>query len=682
MLGIGNNLDLSQLSNQQLDDAIRNHPEYESYISSLEERRNDLESTIGSFFRSGADIGTFGAAPKISAGLGTLGALATRPELFKEQSIPDVYSNAYDIAKQQQHESISKHPVASLLGGLGVLPGLIRGGIIPAEATATNLAKTGAMYGVGSSDYDSFGDLAKDVGTNAALNLLFGKAIENLPQALGLGKSTKLPQVDKNNFINKSIQDVRNKNNIPIAPILPSPEDARGNKGLYNKNLTTIGYEEAQNTLEKYGVILYPDDPSKIGLYSKNSNNKGPYKPSNAYWDNRPFNQERWDAHFKNLPEQTVERFIRKQREAGFMVQPTALNRNSTRSILTPQMEEKLQLDFRKNIPGSFEKLKGSLENRKYDDFQRLKINALEEYRTSYGEGNKRFKDLKTLISNKEANQNVGASLSRIGNDYQPSLLPQLIGVPKINKYDEFDDVLTTINDNNNTHINLRVDPSTLGNLKPDSTPIQNKKDKIAALPFAQQFKYEYSHNTNNYVPPESMLDKVDKGLQKLDLNDPNKAINIVTPLLTNRLVDKIAQVESGGNPNAKAQGSTASGLMQFTNSTWKDAVSKYGDETGITLKDKNNPEAQRKIAELSLRDNGENLTKFLNRSPQQTELYLTHFLGLNGAKSLLNAHPNQFAAKVLPEAAKANRSVFFKNGRPLTVSEVYSNLDKKIQKT
>lgn len=147
-------------------------------------------------------------------------------------------------------------------------------------------------------------------------------------------------------------------------------------------------------------------------------------------------------------------------------------------------------------------------------------------------------------------------------------------------------------------------------------------------------------------------------------------------------LLDKIAQIESNNNPNATAKGSTASGTFQFTNSTWKDAINKYGQETGITLRDKNNPKAQRTIAELMLKDNAEGLTSFLGRDPKPAEIYLTHFLGNGGARKLLKSHPQQFAAQVLPEAAKANRSVFFKNGKPVTVAELYQTFNNKISKT
>ncbi len=144
-------------------------------------------------------------------------------------------------------------------------------------------------------------------------------------------------------------------------------------------------------------------------------------------------------------------------------------------------------------------------------------------------------------------------------------------------------------------------------------------------------------------------------------------------------LLDKIAMMESGGNPNAHAQGSSASGMYQFTNPTWKDAVARYGSETGVRLQDKNNPRAQRIMAERMLKDSAADLKNFLGREAQPTEIYLTHFLGLGGAKKLLGSNPRQFAAAVLPEAARANRSVFYRNGQPLTVAEVYSNFNRKI---
>ncbi len=183
--------------------------------------------------------------------------------------------------------------------------------------------------------------------------------------------------------------------------------------------------------------------------------------------------------------------------------------------------------------------------------------------------------------------------------------------------------------------------------------------------------------NTNNVENPfEDLVPQSPTPSQSQPQPQPQMAPQ---SSVNSELLDKIAMMESGGNPNAHAQGSSASGMYQFTNPTWKDAVARYGSETGVRLQDKNNPRAQRIIAEKMLKDSAADLKNFLGREAQPTEIYLTHFLGLGGAKKLLGSNPRQFAAAVLPEAARANRSVFFKEGRPLTVAEVYSNFNRKI---
>ena len=61
-------------------------------------------------------------------------------------------------------------------------------------------------------------------------------------------------------------------------------------------------------------------------------------------------------------------------------------------------------------------------------------------------------------------------------------------------------------------------------------------------------------------------------------------------------------------------------------------------------------------------------------------ELYAAHFLGPQGSARLIEAvqtRPGASAASLFPEAASANRSIFYRDGRPATVAEVYANLTK-----
>lgn len=149
---------------------------------------------------------------------------------------------------------------------------------------------------------------------------------------------------------------------------------------------------------------------------------------------------------------------------------------------------------------------------------------------------------------------------------------------------------------------------------------------------------------------------------------------------LSPEFVQKVARVESGLNPNARNPNSTASGLFQFTDGTWKDMVNRYGVQEGISKEDKDNPFANAKMAGLYLRDNALALQNLLQREPTPGEVYGSHVLGLEGFKKLLSNYGNNtLAARVFPKEAKANKNLFFRKNRPLTIEQLYELFENKI---
>jgi hypothetical protein len=76
---------------------------------------------------------------------------------------------------------------------------------------------------------------------------------------------------------------------------------------------------------------------------------------------------------------------------------------------------------------------------------------------------------------------------------------------------------------------------------------------------------------------------------------------------------------------------------------------------------------------------NAAELQGVLGRQPTSGELYIAHFLGANGAKRFLlanAANPQTNSAQLFPEAAAANRSIFYnKNGGAKSTMEVYAGL-------
>lgn len=184
---------------------------------------------------------------------------------------------------------------------------------------------------------------------------------------------------------------------------------------------------------------------------------------------------------------------------------------------------------------------------------------------------------------------------------------------------------------------------------------------------------------------PDVQLPKANMTPETVTTVEPlsyNAVIPAEGSAVTPALVERFAKIESNGNPNARASTSSAKGLLQFTNAKWKEMVGKYGEQTGISMKDIFNPEAQKTMGALSALEHEQALSKSIGRQPNATDLYAAHFLGLGGAKKLLASLGTDVAAsKLFPEAARANRNIFYdkKTMRPRTTDEVYQLLNNKV---
>lgn len=160
---------------------------------------------------------------------------------------------------------------------------------------------------------------------------------------------------------------------------------------------------------------------------------------------------------------------------------------------------------------------------------------------------------------------------------------------------------------------------------------------------------------------------------------ETGRPVITIRPQSSLPLLDKIALAESGGNPEARNPNSSASGLYQFTNDTWKRLVDKHGERLGIGPQHKNDPQAQRVMAGVLARENADIIQKALKRQPTGGEIYLAHFFGAPDAVKVLRADTDRIAAKVTPRAAKANRNIFFDGKRPRTIGEVRQLLEGKV---
>ena len=140
------------------------------------------------------------------------------------------------------------------------------------------------------------------------------------------------------------------------------------------------------------------------------------------------------------------------------------------------------------------------------------------------------------------------------------------------------------------------------------------------------------------------------------------------------------AMIESGGRADARATTSSAGGMFQFLDSTWKQLTKEMGKD--YSLQDKFDPKKAAEVMAYFTEKQRKQLEKGTGRRASNTDLYMAHFLGAGGATQFLNAmaqDPNAIAADLDPRAARANRNIYYDGNRARTLGEVYALMDKKM---
>lgn len=148
-------------------------------------------------------------------------------------------------------------------------------------------------------------------------------------------------------------------------------------------------------------------------------------------------------------------------------------------------------------------------------------------------------------------------------------------------------------------------------------------------------------------------------------------------------LMLKTAAIESDFSGNAGTSTTSAKGLYQFTNDTWKDMIGRHGKKYGYdATTSPMDPKASAIMAAHYFKDNVKSISGSTNRPIGVTEAYISHLLGPGGAKKFfkeLDNNPNATAAQVLPDAAAANTSIFYNGNTPRTIGEVYQEIANRI---
>lgn len=164
---------------------------------------------------------------------------------------------------------------------------------------------------------------------------------------------------------------------------------------------------------------------------------------------------------------------------------------------------------------------------------------------------------------------------------------------------------------------------------------------------------------------------------------------------------------ESGLDPQAAAKTSTARGAFQFIEQTWLGMMKAHGAAEGqgplaAAIETKQGVHFVRDPAKreaiLALRDdpafaalmaghltrqNASQLAQETGARPGMGDLYAAHVLGAKGAAELQKAaqmRPNDHAAALFPQAAKANLGLFYdRQGQPVSVAVLYQKLTRPV---
>ena len=297
-------------------------------------------------------------------------------------------------------------------------------------------------------------------------------------------------------------------------------------------------------------------------------------------------------------------------------------------------------------------------------------VNLLVQQKLAKGD----FEEARAIAQSSVTSEGLSTLLGSISSAKQAPILAELDRQERLQKILQF----STTNSNATSNQALKYEKQAADYeaeaLKAENREIENGlgqkvKDPAGAAEAAQlRARASQMRELIQYVNPQQVLGTLSGAADTMNGN-PLQGGDV------NSFVERLTNVESGGNPTAKNPRSTATGGGQFIESTWLTMMKKHRPDLAgnINPKDTKSPEAMRVLTmrndptlskEMTLRyaeENGERLTK-AGFPVNEGTLYTMHFLGEGGGIKALRAYqnnPNASAESVLgSEAVNSNPSI------------------------
>jgi len=171
------------------------------------------------------------------------------------------------------------------------------------------------------------------------------------------------------------------------------------------------------------------------------------------------------------------------------------------------------------------------------------------------------------------------------------------------------------------------------------------------------------------------------------------RSVSRITDIPVSDIMARASQ-ESEFNAGARSRISSAAGPFQFIESTWLTMLKRHGAAYGLGAEASKielhngvarvrDPATRKHLLDLRhdinlstgmaaryMDEAGQDLGRLIQRDPSATERRIAYVLGPGGAAKLIKAAahtPEGSVTELLPQAAHANRSLFYRNGEPLT---------------
>ena len=209
--------------------------------------------------------------------------------------------------------------------------------------------------------------------------------------------------------------------------------------------------------------------------------------------------------------------------------------------------------------------------------------------------------------------------------------------------------------------------------VKPSTTT--NKNDLPPVKPFNGQISPEMikQYSTQYGVNNPKVIEGIIRGANTVG-TDPN-------------ILFKFAKAESQFNPTANAGTSSAQGLFQFLNKTWKYVMQDLGGKQNFNLIGNRNDPYENTVAAGIYLNEIKKVMAPIRKDGNFTlgELYLGHFAGPGTAKKVLQTidkgNGNNSASTIFTQnQINSNKPVFIKkDGKVRTLSEVVQYLSSKV---